>query len=310
MAPFPRVAIAFFVAGSSLLLPAPVGRKESVVQTFVVRANVHGWRGPACWAEKGEPLTVKPRGTWKIGRGNVPSIGPSGYEKKLGNFNYGALVMQIGCHTDDLSKKPNARRPPVVVERHSVGGVVTVVPKYGGVVYFYVNDRTPADNAGTIDVAIEGGRLAPVVGYHSPLLGAQWPGSLDSLDAPWGEFQGDYIVLTLPTEEMRKVKDPVKLMKWWDQLYLHYCELDGRRPSQEKTRFVPDVDILVGGMHAGTTGSGIHLTVATERHSGRCPCESSCGQCAVASGYCAGRSGPCPSSPAGLPAGGAPERWS
>jgi len=184
------------------------------------------------------------------------------------------------------------------------------VPKYGGVVYFYVNDRTPADNAGTIDVAIEGGRLAPVVGYHSPLLGAQWPGSLDSLDAPWGEFQGDYIVLTLPTEEMRKVKDPVKLMKWWDQLYLHYCELDGRRPSQEKTRFVPDVDILVGGMHAGTTGSGIHLTVATERHSGRCPCESSCGQCAVASGYCAGRSGPCPSSPAGLPAGGAPERWS
>jgi hypothetical protein len=167
-----------------------------------------------------------------------------------GKFPLGALVVQLGCHTDDLSKKTNPGRAPVVVERHVVGTHLRCVPKHGGLVYFYINDSDVTDNAGVLQVVVVGGRDAAIVARGSAVL-ADWPQAIEKIDAPWGEFQGKHIILALPTERMREVKDPTRLMEFWDNIYLSYCELDGRPPARERTRYVPDLDISVGFMHAG-----------------------------------------------------------
>jgi hypothetical protein len=231
-----------------LLSASDAGAAET--HRITVRSDIGGWQGPVCWAEAGQPLHVQAQGRWTIQAGERPTVGPGGYEKKRKKFPLGALVMQVGCHTDNLSNKDEPRRDPVVVERHAVEGNLRVVPEHGGLVYFYINDGRTGDNAGQLHAQVTGGQTAPVIGLGSPLL-EDWPASISDLKAPWGEFQGQHIVLTLPTESMRKVDDPGKLMEFWDGIYRSYCELAGRAPAKAKTRYVPDVDISHGFMHAG-----------------------------------------------------------
>jgi len=220
--------------------------------TFVVRAEQPGWQGPVGWAEKGVPVQIRASGNWttNVGTKRPVYVGPEGYDKKRGDFRLGALILQIGCHTDNLSQKKNPKRPPVVVERHAVPGQLVVTPQHGGLVYFYMNDIEFKNNAGAMQVSVAGALPAAVIGKDSDVLRG-WPESVAHIKAPWGEFQGDHVVLTLPIEHMRDVKDPGRLMHWWDTLYLHYCGLDGRNPRPLKERFVPDVDLSAGSMHSG-----------------------------------------------------------
>lgn len=220
--------------------------------TFVVRADQPGWQGAVCWAEKGVPLQVRASGSWTMNVKTKPPlyVGPEGYDRKHRGFRLGALILQIGCHTDDLSQKKNPKRPPVVVERHAVPGDLVVTPQHGGLVYFYMNDSQFDDNAGAMRVAIVGALPAAVIRKGSPLLRA-WPSRVAHITAPWGEFHGDHVILTLPIDVMREVKDPGRLMDWFDTVYLHYCDLDGRPPSARKERFVPDVELSHGLAHSG-----------------------------------------------------------
>jgi len=238
--------------------PAAYGQGNRPI-TFVVRAEQPGWQGAVCWVEKGVPVEVRASGNWTMNV-NVPKmryVGPEGYNNKHGEFRLGALILQIGCHTDDLSRKENPKRLPVVVERHAVPGQLVVTPQHGGLVYFYVNDvqDPPAwnnfnDNAGEMQVTIVGALRVAVIGKGSSVLRG-WPKSVAGITAPWGEFHGGHVILTLPIEQMRQVKDPASVMEWFDTLYLHYCDLDGRLPSARKERFVPDVELSRGLAHAG-----------------------------------------------------------
>ncbi|MCD6404557.1 MAG: M60 family metallopeptidase, partial [Planctomycetes bacterium] len=243
--------ITWILSFSILLLCAPDTYGASL-HRFVVRADIPGWQGPVCWAARGQTIRVRAEGRWTIDVGGKPPVGPAGYQHQppYGRFRFGALIMQIGCQTDDLSAKEAPKRPPVVFERHAVGTKSVITPRYGGLVYFYINDSDCTDNAGAIQVIVEGGTGAAVIGYRSRWL-RNWPNSIRNIQAPWGEFQGDHVIFSLPTKEMCKVKDPVKVMKYWDTIYLHYCDLDGRVPARKKTRYVPDVDISVGFMHSG-----------------------------------------------------------
>ena len=233
---------------AAVLDPVAMGAGHKI--TCRVRADFPGWRAAGAYALPGQRLTVRAVGRWAMSKRRAQFYGPAGSTKPYRGFTLGALIMQIGCRTDDLSKKKNPKRDPVVIERYAVGPRLVVVPKYGGLIYFYCNDGRPEDNSGHMDVAIEGAVRAPVV-RKGKLTRRSYRRLLDKTEALWGELEGDYIIHCLPVERMKEIPDPNALMDWYDRLYLAYCDLDGRKPSRTKTRYVPDVEISAGTMHSG-----------------------------------------------------------
>ncbi|MBM4047592.1 MAG: hypothetical protein FJ279_21005 [Planctomycetes bacterium] len=223
--------------------------KGEVIRCQVL-ASSEGWTSAGAYAIAGKPLSVQARGHWSVGGRHPQVVGPEGRSAKFGPFRSGALIMQIGCQTDNLSKEDHLKREPVIVERHEVGQMLSLTPKHGGLIYFYVNDRSREGNSGRMSVTIQGAVAAPVVRKHEIAVTA-YRQLLEKTEALWGELEGDYIIHCLPVERMKRVQDPDALMDWYDRLYLAYCDLDGRRPSMRKTRYVPDVQISVGGMHSG-----------------------------------------------------------
>lgn len=235
---------------SKTLAKLAAAATADAVGRCTVRADIASWQASGYYAEKGKPFTVIARGKWTMCRGKLPMVGPDGYSKKRGQYRHGALVMQIGCHTDDLSKKEDRKRDPIVYERFEVPGTLTATPKYGGLIYFFPNDRVQSDNAGAMAVTLRGAVPAPVIRRNTADM-RRYKAILGNTGAPWGEIEGRYIILTLPVEAMKAIDDPQALIEWYDELYLHYCELDGRKPGPTKTRYVPDVQISKGSMHSG-----------------------------------------------------------
>ena len=75
----------------------------------------------------------------------------------------------------------------------------------------------------------------------------------------FAEFQGERIILTVPSDLIRQVTDPEELMRTWDEIYDSYDELVGLDPDramphtahQLNRRYVADGQISSGAMHAG-----------------------------------------------------------
>ena len=93
---------------------------------------------------KGQPIRVSASGRWTMNRGILPYVSPEGYGRPHGALPNGALILQIGCHADDLSGMEGLKRPPVVYERYAAPGELTVTPTFGGLVYFH---DAPGGNA-------------------------------------------------------------------------------------------------------------------------------------------------------------------
>jgi hypothetical protein len=79
-----------------------------------------------------------------MNRGSLPYVRPEGYERPDGGLPNGALILQTGCHADDLSGMEGLKRPPVVYERCAVPGELSVAPTFGAQVYFH---DAPGGNA-------------------------------------------------------------------------------------------------------------------------------------------------------------------
>lgn len=60
--------------------------------------------------------------------------------------------------------------------------------------------------------------------------------------APWGEIEGRYIVLTVPTDALLKLTDPRPLLEFWDTVLAHELALSGQQ-IKHKERVVPDQQI-------------------------------------------------------------------
>jgi hypothetical protein len=159
-----------------------------------------------------------------------------------------ALTLQIGCHTDHLWHLAHWRRVPDVVRRWSlVDAAQGVASPFGGLVYIDVPRRC----SGAVEVEIAGVVEAPrfVLGRTTP---EEWKRLRADAKAPWGELETSKVILSVPSEALRPLEDPTEVLRFWNAISdthatLAAIPLDPERPH----RFVPDVQISAGYMHAG-----------------------------------------------------------
>ncbi|NP_001088165.1 TRPM8 channel-associated factor homolog [Xenopus laevis] len=159
------------------------------------------------------------------------------------------LQVQVGCQSDDLSSADKYCRAPVVVRRFHVDSQrVSVSCFWGGLVYITVKANS---NLGIIPVKVYEAEPAPIYIKGKTSLDT-WIQSIRNLPAPWAELITENIILTVPSDAIRSLSDPEALLSLWDKIMVAITELAAipkKLPRPE--RFVADVQISAGWMHAG-----------------------------------------------------------
>lgn len=166
------------------------------------------------------------------------------------------LDVQVGAHTDDLMHLSTWERVPVIALRDELQpGTNEIMSPYGGLLYFI---PTEAASGLETTVSVSGAVQAPYF-VHGETKNDEWNDTIKSYQAPWAEFQGEHMILTLPAEVAKNVDDPEALMTQWDQMIEKYNQLVGVSPDQSlphlspdrQHRIVSDIQISAGYMHAG-----------------------------------------------------------
>ena len=239
-------------------------RKSRDVSAEQVKAHPAAEVFPGSVGEEAKPVTQKIKintsaGGWHIGSGRrnlywhstglyaVPGEVITVTVTK--DVTEKGLYVRIGAHNDRLWRKSSWARAPEICRRFALAQTETKTANaFGGLVYI----EAPYDlKIGEITVIIDGAVRAP---YY--VLGKtdveEWRQTIRNHPAPWGELAGRKLILTLPSKVLRTVDDPEDLMKFWDAVMDHYADLLGRDPQRRRLeRFVPDVQISAGYMHAG-----------------------------------------------------------
>ena len=172
------------------------------------------------------------------------------------------IVAQIGSHTDRLWNLDSWQRNPDVITRWPLRAAKTeIASPFGGLIYLVIPERA---GLGKFTARIEKAVAAPrfVLGKTSE---AEWRESLRNAPAPWAELETGKIILTVPSSTIRRLDDPVALLRLWDEALDFYADLGQRPLPNRPERIVPDVQISLGYMHSGYPimmflKSGEHLT--------------------------------------------------
>ncbi len=200
---------------------------KRVTRTLQIDTRVSDWHSTGLYAAPGKVITV-----------TVPKTAAG---KKL--------AVRIGAHKDRLWRHDRWRRAPEICRQFPIDGPTTrAANAFGGLVYVVVPREC---DLGTIKVTIRGAVEAPYY-VHGVTDLKQWREAIRSRPAPWAELVTKKIVLTLPSKVVRGLDDPKDVMDFWDRVMDACAELAARpldRPRPE--RYVPDVQISAGYMHAG-----------------------------------------------------------
>lgn len=205
----------------------PPGVKPVVRELSVNPGNI-GWISTGLYANAGETITVK-----------VP-------QDQVGK----GLAIRIGCHKDTLYHLDSWRRAPDITLTMPIEAVETrVASAFGGLVYIVVPERGATGAAFLTSIA--GGYEAPyfVLGKHTD---EDWNTRAKTLQAPWAELAGEKMVLSVPTEVARMVRNPTELMQFWDRVVTDQDDLTNQGADRKgPERMVADVQISAGFMHSG-----------------------------------------------------------
>lgn len=165
----------------------------------------------------------------------------------------GKTNIQIGCHTDHLNywmaAQEDWRRMPIIVRRDPLHEKNTkIASPFGGLIYVTCPPDAPAFEANiTIDHAV----AAP---YYKlgQTTDEEWLKMLQEAGAPWGELECNGIILTISTENLKKMKDAANRAHTWDVI-VNACYDLAQIPTPffRKQRIVSDVHISGGAMHSG-----------------------------------------------------------
>jgi len=159
------------------------------------------------------------------------------------------LRVRIGCHADRLWAKPRWKRAPEISRSFPLDAPESLAANaFGGLIYIEVPGKKAA---GRTEVEIAGGVEAPrfVLGRTDP---DAWRKRIRHLPAPWAEIGSRKVILTLPSEVVRSLDDPASLMRFWDRVLDADADLAARPEARARPeRFVADVQIAAGYMHAG-----------------------------------------------------------
>jgi hypothetical protein len=210
--------------------------------------NLPRWQSTGLYAAPGEKITVQ--------------VSPQ--DAKRG------LSIVIGAHRDGIFARDKWSRFPIIsrtfkiTEPHTVaanafGGLIYIdiprdkamggynVPTYGG--YGWLDEHPEAVH-GSVHVTIEGAVEAPL--YRAGQTTAEQWQKMQQLQAPWGELASDHVILALPMDILKTVRDPAPVLAYWDKVTEAEDELVGwPKRSAPPERIVPDLEISAGFMHSG-----------------------------------------------------------
>lgn len=200
---------------------------ERVARTIQVDTSVPGWHSTGLYAAPGEVIEVQ-----------VP-------EAAAGK----GLLLRIGAHSDSLWSLSSWHRCPEICRQQPLAKPVThAASAFGGLVYVEVPDGC---KLGAIPIATSGAVEAPHFVLGKTEL-AQWRAQVRHRPAPWAELETTKVILTLPSEVVRKLDDPEELLRFWDLVLDCNAELAQRPLERERPeRYVTDVQISAGYMHSG-----------------------------------------------------------
>ena len=158
------------------------------------------------------------------------------------------LRLRIGAHSDDIARRPSWPRMPRISRTFALDrGELTVANAYGGLVYLECDEGL----SGSIDLQITGCVESPLfeLGVTNATV---WREHLRQRPAPWAELVTDKIALTVPSERIRSLDDPTELLQFWNAIADAAADLAARpRERKRAERYVADVEISAGYMHAG-----------------------------------------------------------
>jgi hypothetical protein len=205
----------------------PAGSK-SVTKEIAINPAKRGWASTGLYANAGESVTVK-----------VPAaIVGKGY------------AIRIGCHSDTLFHLDSWKRVPDITRVTPIDAAETKLGSaFGGLVYIVV-PRNATEPSAEFSATITGAYEAPlfVLGKDTDETWNQ----IKTRPAPWAELAGDKMIVSVPTEVARTVKNPTELMQFWDRVVSDQDELTNQATERKGTeRMVADVQISAGFMHSG-----------------------------------------------------------
>ncbi len=194
-------------------------------RTDVIGPGGYGWQSTGLYAAPGEAIEV-----------SIPA-------EAAGS----GLKVRIGAHSDRLWHADRWRRVPEICHEAPLEQEATLaVNAFGGPVYI---DVPRARAAAAVPVTIRGAVAMPHFVLGETTAGA-WR-TLRELAAPWAELEGERVVLTVPADAVRRLDRPEALMEFWDTVVRACDALAARPPAGRKERYVADVQISAGYMHAG-----------------------------------------------------------
>ncbi|XP_023689294.1 TRPM8 channel-associated factor homolog [Paramormyrops kingsleyae] len=157
--------------------------------------------------------------------------------------------LQIGCQTDNLGNAGELRRAPVVHKRFPVNSEMILVSNlWGGLLYLVA---PPNSTVGDFEIHAQWAILAPYYKSGKTTV-AEWVGGLRAAPAPWAELEFDNIILTMKSKMVQDLDRPDEVAVLWDSIMKGVADLasiPAKLPRKE--RFVADVQISHGFMHAG-----------------------------------------------------------
>ena len=192
-----------------------------------VDTKVPAWHSTGLYAAPGEVVTV--------------TIPAAAVKKKL--------RVRIGAHKDELWHLDSWKRFPEITREFPLDAALTkAAGAFGGLVYIDVPKDT---GLGVVAMQISGAVAAPLY-VHGQTSVADWRAKIRVAPAPWGELATSKVILTLPSEVLRKLDDPKALMEVWDRVLDLEAELATIAKDRERPeRIVCDEQISAGYMHAG-----------------------------------------------------------
>ncbi|KAF3693052.1 TRPM8 channel-associated factor -like protein [Channa argus] len=155
--------------------------------------------------------------------------------------------IQIGCQTDFL-KANELKRAPCVHDNFPITSeMMQVWNLWGGLIYLVAPPNTQVKG---VEVIVQVAVPAPY--YKSGVTTAAEWSLLRTAPAPWAELEFENIILTVPSEFVQGLDRPDELAAHWDTIMRSIADLaviPHKFPRKE--RFVTDVQISAGWMHAG-----------------------------------------------------------
>lgn len=221
---------------SSVAFPGPVGPDRAGPVTLRIDPGVPGWRTTGLYAPPGELITV-----------TLPDGAPEP----------GAITVQIGAwrdphtHAHRVRLRDAIRRFPITAETTEAASAI------GGPVYLDLSTTfAAAEHHGPLTVVIDGAARAPHY-KHGVTDPAEWRDTIRHFDAPWAEFESDKLVFTVPSEAVRDVEDPARIMDHWDRVHDAMQSLEPRSPTHwadRPYRYVADISVSWGYMYCPSDG--------------------------------------------------------